>query len=292
MSDDRIEAVSRSLGLGEQESADALRREIRTELRDLHPDRNGGDFASATSKERFSELSDALALLDSGSSTSLVPMDTVAPLVTTILEAMEGRQVAAPSGPSKRELLRAAARQEAALRFRVPRYASAGLGAVVTSLWVLPNLVSAAGSPGVANALQASMLGPLFGNPTLDAVFFGVMVYAWIFFGLTWVMEQNDLSRIDWVTTDEARSTLLRRAVTAGSGTVSKARLRDLVGKTFNRGIVLKLLGARDVSPSFLDEVVDQHVSDLVGRGVLLPVEGASLSPRYEVAQQVIEEIA
>jgi len=292
MSDDRIQAVTRSLGLGEQESADALRREIRTELRDLHPDRNGGDFASATSKERFSELSDALALLDSGSSTSLVPMDTVAPLVSTILEAMEGRQAAAPSGPSKRELLRASARQEAALRFRVPRYASAGLGGVVTGLWVLPNLVSAAGSPGVANALQASMLGPLFGNPTLDAVFFGVMVYAWIFFGLTWVMEQNDLSRIDWVTTDDARSTLLRRAVTAGSGTVSKSRLRDLVGKTFNRGIVLKLLGARDVSPSFLDEVVDQHVSDLVGRGVLLPVEGASLSPRYEVAQQVIEEIA
>jgi|GEM_PF-1430286 hypothetical protein len=60
MPEDRLATVAKSLGMSRTpESMEALRRDIRTELSDLHPDRNGTEatspvpnFGSATLSSR------------------------------------------------------------------------------------------------------------------------------------------------------------------------------------------------------------------------------------------------
>jgi hypothetical protein len=301
MSEDRVERVAKSLGIEPvPESMDRLRKEIRAELRDLHPDRNAGDFPDMKARERFSQLSSALAEIDADTgATSLVPLSTVAPMVSSIIEALGQAGQLEPHESAlaaERQTLRVEAREEARHRFRLTRIGSGSIAAVVSGLWMLPPLTTAFGNDNVSGALEASIIAPLFAHPLSEPILFGVALYAWLFFALTWFMEQNDLARIDWVTTEEARGRFLRRAVLAARqrgdpDSVTRADLRDALGRGLRPTFPLRFLGARDVSASFLDRVTSQHVSELTAQGVLTPTEDVELSPRYRVDDGVAEEL-
>ena len=282
------------------ESMDRLRKEIRAELRDLHPDRNAGDFADPGARDRFAQLSNALAEIDSDTgATSLVPLSTVAPMVTAIIEALgqagqlESRDA---SPPAQRQALRVEAREEARHRFRLSRVGSGSIAALISGLWMLPTLTAAFGSDNASNALEASIIAPMFAHPLSEPIMFGVALYAWLFFALTWFMEQNDLARIDWVTTDEARGLLLKRSVLAArqrgdADTITKADLRSALGRGLRPTFLLRLLGARDVSASFLDRVTSLHVAELTAQSILTPTGDTELSPRYLVDENVAKEL-
>ena len=282
------------------ESMEALRRDIRTELSDLHPDRNGGDFASTQFRDRYTELSNALAELDGDTGvTALVPVATVAPMVAAILEALnnsgqlEGQK---RTSVARGAAIRAEAKEEAAYRFRLSRYTSGVVGMLASAIWMFPTMVNAFGSENASTVLEASILAPMFAHALFEPISFGVGLYAWMFFALTWFMEQNDRSRIDWVTTDAARSALMRRAIASArvrgeQDSITKADLRDAVGSRFRPIFALRALGVRDVTASFLDRVVGHHITELVAQGALTPSESASLSPRYLIAESVTSEL-
>ena len=301
MFEDQLEAVAKSLGMSPTpETVDRLRKQIRAELRDLHPDRNAGDFSAPEARERFAQLSNALVEIDSDTSaTSLVPVSTVAPMVTAIIEALGQAGQLEPreaSSTAQRQAIRVEAREEARHRFQLSRIGSGFVAALVTGLWLLPMVTAAFGSDSVSNALQASILAPMFAHPLSEPILFGLALYGWLFFALTWFMEQNDRSRIDWVTTDAARGALMRRAIASArvrgeQDSITKADLRDAVGSRFRPIFALRALGVRDVTASFLDRVVGHHITELVAQGALTPSESASLSPRYLIAESVTSEL-
>lgn len=301
MSENRLEAAAKSLGMSPTpESIEELRKEIRTELRDLHPDRNDGDFADGEASERFAQLSRVLAELDSdGAATALVPVATVAPMVSAIIDALGqvGQlhlQGASPA--AQRQAIRLEARDEACHRFHLSRLGSGFIATFVSALWVLPTVTAAWGNDNVSAAIEASIVAPLFAYFLFEPITFSIALYAWMFFALTWFMEQNDLTRIDWITTEECRGLLLKRAVLAARqrgdlDTITRADLRDALGRGLKPSFILRLFGARDVSDSFLDRVVSQHTQELTAQRVLIPTEEASLSPRYVVAESVSREV-
>lgn len=301
MSNDRVDVVAKSLGIEPvPDSIDRLRKEIRAELRDLHPDRNAGDFADVQARERFTRLSTALAEIDSdGAVTSLVPISTVAPLVTSIVAALgqtgqfESR---GDSAAAQRTALRIEARDEARYRFHLSRLGSGCAATLASVMWMLPSLTTALGNDNVSGALQASIIGPIFAYPLSEPIFFGLALYGWLFFALTWFMEQNDLRRIDWVTTDEARGTLLKRAVMTArqrgdTASITRRDLRSALGRGLRPTLVLRLLGVRDVSASFLDRVATLHLSELGAQGVVSPAEDVELSPRYHLDDNIAAEL-
>ena len=301
MSENRLENAAKSLGISPTpESVEVLRKEIRAELRDLHPDRNHGDFVDGEASERFGQLSRVLAELDSdGAATALVPMATVAPMVSAIIDALGQVGQLQPQGASpvaQRQAIRLEARDEARHRFRLSRLGSGFVATFVSALWVLPTVAAAWGNNNVAAAIEASILAPVFAYSLFEPITFSIALYAWIFFGLTWFMEQNDRTRIDWITTDQCRSLLLKRAVLAARqrgdmDSITRADLRDALGRRLKPSFILRLFGARDVSDSFLDRVVSQHAQELTVQRVLIPAEEASLSPRYVVAESVSREV-
>ena len=301
MSEDRLEAVAKSLGMSPApQSMDRLRKQIRAELRDLHPDRNAGDFAAPDARERFAQLSNALAEIDADSgATSLVPVATVAPMVSAIIDALgqAGQFEARGASPTaQRQVLRVEAREEARHRFRLSRIGSGSIATLVSGFWMLPLLTAAFGSDNASDALEASIIAPMFAHPLSEPIMFGVALYAWLFFALTWFMEQNDLARIDWVTTDEARGLLLKRSVLTArqrgdADTITKADLRSALGRGLRPTFLLRLLGARDVSASFLDRVTSLHVAELSAQQVLTPTRDTELSPRYSVDDNVAKEL-
>jgi hypothetical protein len=127
MAADRLVPVAKSLGMSQTpETMEARRRDIRTELGGLHPDKNGGEFPSTEFRERFDELSAALVELDGGTgTTALVPVETVAPMVAAILEGLNSRgqlDAHTPSAVARGDAIRAEAKEEAAHRFRLSRY--------------------------------------------------------------------------------------------------------------------------------------------------------------------------
>ena len=253
-------------------------------------------------RERLAQLSTALAQLDVDSdTTALVPVESVAPMVSAIMKAIGHPQGATgPSGEalveSRRQAIREEALEEAHARYRLSRVGSGAVASIATTFWLLPQLVTAFGSEAVVAALQTSILAPLFAYAYFDPIAFGIMLYAWFFFGLTGVMEQNDRRRIDWVTTDSARASLLKRAVLAArqrgeQDSITKSDMRDALGRGLRPSFALRLVGARDVSASFLDRVTAFHVSELAAQGVLAPSTQASLSPRYLIAEEVSRDL-
>jgi len=301
MPDDRLAAVAKSIGISRTpDSTEALRRDIRTELGDLHPDRNGGDFVSTDNRDRYNELSAALAELDGDTgTTALVPVSTVAPMVAAILEALNSTgqlDAQKTSSAARTQAIRTEAREEAAYRFRLSRYTSGVVGMIASAIWIFPTMVSAFGSQDASTVLEASILAPMFAHVLFEPISFGIGLYAWMFFALTWFMEQNDRSRIDWVTTDSARGALMRRAISFArlrgeQDSITKADLRNAVGSRFRPIFALRALGVRDVTASFLDRVVAHHINELTAQGVLTPSDSASLSPRYTIAESVNSEL-
>jgi hypothetical protein len=258
------------------------------------------DEGGADARRRLSQLSTALAQLDVDTeTTALVPVESVAPMVSAILKALGTSPQSDSSeelAESRRQAIRAEATEEARARYRLSRVGSGSFAAIVSGLWLLPQLVTAFGSEAVVAALQASILAPLFAYAYFDPIAFGIGLYAWFFFGLTGLMEQNDRRRIDWVTTDAARSALLKRAVLSArqrgeQDSITKADMRDALGRGLRPTFALRLVGARDVSASFLDRVTNYHVSELAAQGVLAPSTQASLSPRYLVAEEVTRDL-
>ncbi|MEM7414583.1 MAG: hypothetical protein AAF389_03740 [Gemmatimonadota bacterium] len=267
---------------------------------------------AAAVDERVVQLSTALAEVEalaeldvdvdteSAGGRMLVPVEAVAPLVTAIVDAM-GATTPSPAdeglaAAQRREALRAEAADEARARYRLSRVGSGAVATLVTTLWLLPQLVAAFAGEAAVAVFQTSILAPLFVWPLFDAVAFGVGLYAWLFFSLTWVMEQNDLRRIDGVTTDAARARLLHRAVLRArqrgdQDSITKADMRDALGRGLRPTFALRLLGARDVSASFLDRVTTVHIEELSAQGVLAPSTQASLSPRYLVAEAVSRDL-
>jgi len=254
-------------------------------------------------RERIVRLSTAMAEMaevemasDGG---ALVPVESVAPLVSAIVDALGGPSRGASPESSlarRRETIRDEAAQEARSRYRLSRVGSGTVAAVTSTLWLLPQLVLAFGGEAAVAALQASLLAPLFSLELFDPIAFGIALYAWLFFGMTWLMEQNDLRRIDWITTDAARSVLLKRAVLKArqrgeQDSITKADMRDAIGQGLRPTVALRLLGARDVSASFLDHVTTYHIGELAAQGVLAPSTKASLSPRYLVAEEVTKDL-
>lgn len=256
--------------------------------------------ADARRRERIVRLSTALAEVESAADgAALVPVESVAPLVSAIVDALAPvhRPTSVESAlASQRQLVRAEAAEEARARYRLSRVGSGSVAAALSGLWLLPQLVVAFGGEAVVAALQTSLLAPLFAYTLFDPLAFGLALYAWLFFGMTWLMEQNDLRRIDWVTTDAARGLLLKRAVLSArqrgeQDSITKADVRDAIGRGLRPSFALRLLGARDVSASFLDRVTTCHVEELAAQGVLAPSTKASLSPRYLVAEEVSKEL-
>ncbi len=221
MPENRLEAAAKSLGMSSTpESMEVLRKEIRTELGGLHPDRNDGDFTDSEASERFAQLSRVLAELDSdGAATALVPVATVAPMVSAIIGALGQVGQLQPQGASPAEqhqAIRLEARDEARHRFRLSRLGSGFIATFVSALWVLPTVTAVWGNDNVSAAIEGSIVAPLFAYSLFEPITFSIALYAWIFFALTWFMEQNDLTRIDWITTDECRSLLLKKAARSG----------------------------------------------------------------------------
>ena len=250
--------------------------------------------------ERVARLSTALAELDAeNETTAMVPIATLAPMISAIADAL-GHVGGPPSSEAsleaQRDALRMAAREEARHRFRLSRIGSGCMAAALSGLWLIPQLTRAWGNEGVSAVMEASLVAPLFAYPLFDPLAFGFGLYAWLFFALTWFMEQTDLRRIDWVTTDEARGVLLKRAVLAArqrgdQDSIRKADLRDALGNGLRPAFALRLLGGRDVSASFLDRVTGQHIAELTAHGVLAPSTEASLSPRYLLAGDVARDL-
>lgn len=249
---------------------------------------------------RADQLSTALAEMSSGSgSPALVPVAAVAPMISAVIDALG--HIPAPGAAevaleSQRQALRAEAREEAHHRFHLSRVGSGFLATALSLLWLIPQIAAASGSAVVASVLGASLIAPLFAWPLFDPLTFGLGLYGWLFFGLTWFMEQTDLRRIDWVTTDEARGVLLKRAVLSArqrgdQESITKSDLRDALGRSLRPAFALRLLGGRDVSASFLDRVAGHHIAELTAHGVLAPSTEATLSPRYLIAEDVSRDL-
>jgi hypothetical protein len=129
--------IRREFGLSATEP-DELRLRLRALQGELHPDRSGGDFASAEAEARFHRIQESIDALDQfPKHTAMVPVSTVVELVTLMRDAVATK--ASETAGSAINQTVAASLDSLRTQYRTPRITTSAITIVLSALWLFPS---------------------------------------------------------------------------------------------------------------------------------------------------------
>jgi len=271
----------------------AIRAELRREMAAIHPDRNDGHFASPTDENRYHSLSDALNFLDQYQSTALVPLREIPAIVAAMRQALQ------PTTEATAAVARAEYRQgalsEAHTRYILPRIGSGVFAAVCASLIAFSG--SLKDNPVFGAWLQSSV------GRSMLLVFF---LYSGLFFIMTWLLEQRESARVEWLVTEAGlRRTLsqvierasltsdrtLRFRFTDFCGVISGHREHGSRSSAYLPTVSTLFFLRRGLSPASAERLAKAQLEELERRGVVKKLAGQRLDITYEIERDVASEL-
>ena len=187
----------RSLGLNaSSDDRKSIRDEIRRRISAIHPDHNGGAFATPEARSQYEDLVAALAFLDTPLTTALIPVSEVPALIAAI------RQAFVPAGPvdasadQARAEYREIARADASQRVLLPRIGSGAFAALCTFVLTVGDTFR-----------NDALLGGLTESRSL---LFNLLLCSVVAFLATWWVEQQERNHAEWLATEMGRRHVLK----------------------------------------------------------------------------------
>lgn len=288
-----IEQIVKDLGLDSRpDDYDGLKRELRTKLAELHPDKNGGAFSSSEDEGRYNRVSSAYEFVNLAchESTALIPVTQL----PAIIKAVRDAQLA----PTQLQVgqLRAECREESRLdthnRYALPRIGSGVFAAVCASLFTFSGSLA-----------EHPVLGILAKKMTFQLSLLGLAAYTGMFFLLTWVRERKEDALADYLMSEKARREIFDQvlhnthAVSKGA-TPRQFSIRNVMDVIEERWggrrhyhsspIFLSVFfGNRGVKPSLIEKIAQIHLLELEKRGAIHRIETPSMDSIYEFDKQL-----
>lgn len=288
------EQIVKALRLVSQpDDFDGLKRELRTKLAELHPDKNGGAFSSPEDEGRYNGVSSAYEFVNLATreSTALIPVTQL----PAIIKAVRDAQLA----PTQLQVgqLRAECREESRLdthnRYALPRIGSGVFAAICASLFTFSGSLA-----------EHPVLGTLAKSTTFQVSLLVLAGYAGMFFLLTWVRERREDALADYLMSEKARreifDQILRNTHTVSEdATPRQFSVRNVMyvmeerwGGRYHHHSPLYMfrslfLGNRGVKPALIEKIAQIHLLELEKRGAIHRVETPSMDSLYEFDKQL-----
>lgn len=288
--------IIEDLGLkSKPDDYDGLKRELRTKLAEIHPDKNGGAFSSLEDEELYNQISSAYEFvnLTCRESTALIPVTQL----PAIIKAVKDAQLA----PTEHQVgqLRAECREESRLdthnRYALPRIGSGVFAAICASLFTFSGSLA-----------KHPVLGSLAQNMTVQVLLLVMAAYAGIFFLMTWIRERKEEELIDYLMSETARREIFHHImfhIHHADGNDSTSRqfsIRDVMEVIEERWggrrryssspfIFLSVfLGSRGIKPSLIEKIAQIHLLEMEKRGAIHRIEAPSMDLVYEFDDKLI----
>jgi hypothetical protein len=132
--------IKKEFGI-EAEELEEIRKQLRQLLREVHPDTNGGSFATEDAEKQYHKISDAINFIDERKSTdnALILRSEVQELIRVIRDIVPQ---ATQSDPEKKlaELIDSDIKIFKT-RHKFPKITTATISVVISALWLFPNTI-------------------------------------------------------------------------------------------------------------------------------------------------------
>lgn len=278
------------LGLkSKHDDYDGLKRELRTKLAEMHPDKNGGAFSSPEDEELYNRISSAYEFVNLAcrESTALIPVTQL----PAIIKAVKDAQLA--STEHQVAQLRAECLEESRLdthnRYALPRIGSGVFATICASLFTFSGSLA-----------KHPILGSLAENMIVQISLLMMSAYAGIFFLMTWIRERKEEELIDYLMSETARREIFHYIMShmhLADRNESKARRFSImdVMKVIEEHwgghrryissplIFLSVfLGNRGIKPSLIEKIAQIHLLEMEKRGAIHRIETPSMDLVYE----------
>lgn len=272
---------------------DGVRAELRREMADLHPDRNGGHFSSAENETRYHRLTDGLSFVDSQLSTALVPLRDLPAILAAMRQSLQPTTQEAIV--AARTEYRVVALGEAHTRYALPRLGSGVFAGICAALLTFSGSLK-----------DNPVFGELFASHTARMMLGMGFLYSGIFFIMTWLLEQREAAQAEWLATEAGMQRTLSRVIERmrdRSSEVMRFKFSDychaLSGSrvhhrpssaVFSAASALLFL-RRGLSPSSSERLAKLHIEELERRGVIKKHAARRLDITYEIDREIAEEL-
>jgi hypothetical protein len=271
---------------------EGVRAELRREMAGLHPDKNGGNFASSSDETRFHSLADGLNFLDRQQSMALVPIRDLPAIMAAMRQALQ--PTTQEAAVAARTEYRVAALGEAHTRYALPRIGSGVFAAVCAALLTFSGSLK-----------DNPVFGVVLESHTARLMLGAAFLYSGIFFIMTWLLEQREAARVEWLATEAGMRRTLSRAIKSSSdrwefrGFSFSDYCEALSDNRFHRRTENAVLFAasamfihrRGLSPSSAERLAKLHIEELERRGVIKKHDERSLDITYEVDRDVADDL-
>lgn len=272
---------------GESQS---LKKAISKKLAQIHPDKNGNEFANPETEHLWHELQSAKEFVEKVTATEaqtsehqLIPISQMTELVRLITQSN--------SQPFETRLssLKIEAREDARAKGMIPRIGSGVFAAVSAFLFTFSS--SAKDHPLLGQWLQTSIAQYMLLAATL---------YSGMFFLMTWSRERRQETLVEFLSSEEGLRKTLANLFSERLHREENPRrftLRELTAQlrpSYHRehsSVLLVLLGGQSISLSVADKIASLHVERLSKRGVIIELPQKALDRMFEVSRATFDEL-
>jgi hypothetical protein len=290
-----IKEVAKKYSLeSDLENIPLLRSDFVKILAKLHPDKNGGNFKDEAEKKQFEEIKEALDYLDNTYSKSLIPINELTQIIKSVSEAIQPQKEAILI--QQKNELRKDIKGEIRTRYLNIRISSGVFGGISAALLTFSQTLS-----------DNPVFGSYFKSPILISVLGIIFLYSSLFFVLTWLREQKDERRKEWLFSEEGKISLLKivlkNAHLNDGGSKYIFSFNDFVNvvksprdfishtnsdRTFD---ILRLFLSTRLSISTAEQLANFHLDDLEKRNLVEQLKGKSIHKYYAVDIKLYREL-
>lgn len=287
------EQIVKDLGLVSQhDDFNELKRELRTKIAELHPDKNGGAFSSQEDEDGYNAVSSAYEFVNLANrqSTALIPVTQIPAIIKAVREAQ--------TAPTQLQVnqLQSECREESRLNthnhYTFPRISSGVFGTICLALFTFSN--SLADHP---------ILGPLVMNSFFNITMLILACFSGAFFLRTWFRERQEATLTEYYMSEKARRGIFDEILNSMQGVPEDAAPRQFSirnvmdeierywgGRNYYSPFRFSFrffLGNRRPKPSLTEKIAHIHLLELEKRGAIHRVETPSMDSLYEFDKQL-----
>ncbi len=186
------------------EDTSALCIELKKILVELHPDKNGGEFLNDEKKRKYLEINEALEYLDKNSEKSLININDITSIVKIVNEIIKP-QADAIFEQHKNEIkknIKLQIKVEIKTKYLGIRVGSTIFSTITGGLVIFPSVFKE--NPLISYYLK---------NEWFHIVLLSLLITSSVLFVLTWIMEQKDERKKEWLFSEEGKLELLEMMI-------------------------------------------------------------------------------
>ncbi|MGU5827060.1 hypothetical protein [Aeromonas hydrophila] len=253
----------------------ALSKALKSERASLHPDRNGNQFDSHESEERYHFINKALSHLDAldDKSRQLVPMSEVTKLVEVMSKSISLRNT-----PTSKEIENSS-RQN--IRFELSRkYKGKKIGSGVIAGFLGFMITQA------PNLEKNTIFKPFIGEPLFQLAMLVIGIYSVVFFVLLWHMERKEESLANYMLSEAPLRRIFELLKSEGKDSITSHDIYSVIclvsGNHRNYSLFDILLRTR-LCASIIDQIVEIQTQRLIERKVIEIIDVPSIVRQYKL---------